>query len=114
MERARVAPLVQGVFYIATGLWPVVHLRSFEAVSGPKADRWLVRTTGALITAVGVALASTAIERLRPHTAAILGIGAAVALGGADVLGVVGRRISRVYLGDAVAEAGVAALYART
>ena len=32
-------------------------MRSFEAVTGPKTDRWLVKTVGALALANGVAVA---------------------------------------------------------
>src|SRR5690606_20176976 len=46
----------QGWYYLASGVWPLVHYRSFIAVTGPKADDWLVRTFGALIAVVGVEL----------------------------------------------------------
>jgi hypothetical protein len=29
-----------------TGVWPIPHLQSFEAVTGPKKERWLVKTMG--------------------------------------------------------------------
>lgn len=29
---------VQGTFYLATGIWPLVHIESFVAVTGPKTD----------------------------------------------------------------------------
>jgi hypothetical protein len=29
-----------------TGVWPILRLRSFEAVTGPKKERWLVKTMG--------------------------------------------------------------------
>ena len=41
--------LAEGVYFFLTGLWPVVHLPSFIAVTGPKRDLWLVRTVGLLI-----------------------------------------------------------------
>src|SRR3954447_5977124 len=44
-----------GAFNVAGGLWPLLHLRSFEAVFGPKVDRWLVRTVGGLLTSIGYA-----------------------------------------------------------
>lgn len=31
----------QAAYYIVTGPWPLLSLRSFEAVTGPKADEWL-------------------------------------------------------------------------
>ena len=40
----------QAVYYILTGVWPLVHIRSFMAVTGPKTDLWLARTTGAAIS----------------------------------------------------------------
>jgi hypothetical protein len=36
------------------GLWPLVHLSSFEAVLGPKTDRWLVKTVCGLLIANGL------------------------------------------------------------
>lgn len=108
----RSAPFVQGVFYVATGLWPIVHLRSFERVTGPKFDKWLVRTMGGLVTAVGVALIVGAFER-RPSTAIkMLGLGSALALGLADVVHAARGRISKVYFGDALAEGALAATWA--
>jgi hypothetical protein len=32
--------LVQGVYFLLTGVWPIVHLPSFLAVTGPKTDLW--------------------------------------------------------------------------
>jgi hypothetical protein len=45
--------LVQGAFYAATGLWALVDLDSFMAVTGPKTDHWLVKTVGILVTVIG-------------------------------------------------------------
>jgi hypothetical protein len=108
----RPAPFVQGVFYVATGLWPIVHLRSFEAVTGPKYDKWLARTMGGMITAVGTALIAGAFERRQSRALRILGIGSAVALGLADVIYAARGRISKVYLGDAIAEGALVASWA--
>lgn len=93
-----------------TGLWPILHLRSFEAVTGPKVDKWLVKTIGGLIAAVGVALLVGSSERSRGLR--VLGLTSAIALGAADVLFVARRRIRPVYLVDAAAEAGLTALWA--
>jgi hypothetical protein len=97
--------LVQGAFFVTTGLWPILHMRSFEAVTGPKTDKWLVKTLGGLIAAVGGAVVVGGSERARMLP--MLGAGAAVALGAADVVYVAKKRISPVYLLDAVAEAGL-------
>jgi hypothetical protein len=97
--------LAQGAFFVTTGLWPILHMRSFEAVTGPKTDKWLVKTLGGLIAAVGGAIVVGGSERTRMLP--LLGAGAAAALGAADVVYVAKKRISPVYLFDAVVEAGL-------
>ena len=49
--------LVQGIYYTLTGVWPLVHVRSFLAVTGPKTDLWLVKTVGVLVAVIGVVIA---------------------------------------------------------
>lgn len=34
---------VHGGYFLLTGIWPLVHRRSFERVTGPKSDYWLVQ-----------------------------------------------------------------------
>lgn len=87
---------------MTTGIWPVLHMRSFEAVTGPKRERWLVKTMGLFIAAVGVALGTTRDVR-------VLGITTAAALCACDVVYAGKRRISPVYLLDAVVEGALVA-----
>jgi hypothetical protein len=47
---------LQGWYYLAGGLWPLVHFRSFEAVAGPKPDRFQTEVTSILFAAIGAAL----------------------------------------------------------
>jgi hypothetical protein len=47
---------LQGWYYLAGGLWPLVHFRSFEAVAGPKPDRFQTEVTSVLFSAIGTAL----------------------------------------------------------
>jgi hypothetical protein len=108
MGQTRLTPLVQGVYFIGTGLWPVVHLPSFEAVTGPKLEKWLVRTFGALVAAVGSALVVGATGRgAGSRVLVTLGVGSALALGLADGIYVAKGRIRRVYLLDLVAEGAI-------
>ncbi|MBA3393067.1 MAG: hypothetical protein H0T89_10505 [Deltaproteobacteria bacterium] len=113
-ESSRIAPLSQGVFYVATGLWPIIHLRSFEKVTGPKVDKWLVRTFGGLVAAVGVTLIVGSFEKRPSRALEVLGLGSALALGAADLVYSLRGRISKVYLADAGAEAALAATWALT
>jgi predicted tellurium resistance membrane protein TerC len=99
--------LVQGGFYLLTGLWPLLHIRSFLLVTGPKRDLWLVKTVGVLVTVVGAVLLLSAFRGEVPPETAVLAIGCAVALAGVDMVYVGKRVIGPVYLWDAAAEAGL-------
>jgi hypothetical protein len=35
---------IQGGYYLLTGIWSLVHRRSFEAITGPKHEYWLVQS----------------------------------------------------------------------
>jgi hypothetical protein len=45
---------LQGTANLMGGLWPLLHLKSFEAVFGPKTDRWLVKTVSGLLVVNGL------------------------------------------------------------
>jgi hypothetical protein len=94
-----------GFCNVLGGAWPLLHMRSFEAVLGPKTDRWLVKTVAGLLVANGVAqLRATTPAEVRQ--AARVGIGTAAVLLLVDLRYALPGRISRMYLLDAVAEAG--------
>jgi hypothetical protein len=48
--------LCQGIYFFVMGIWPLFSMRTFEAVTGPKTDRWLVKTMGVLIAVIGAVL----------------------------------------------------------
>ena len=101
--------IVQGAFYVATGIWPVLHMPSFEAVTGPKTDKWLVRTVGSLIAvAGGVMLQAGRRNRVTPEIRA-LAVGSAAALTAVDCIYTARGRISPIYLLDAATELGLIA-----
>lgn len=95
-----------GAFNVGFGLWPLLHRRSFEALFGPKGDWWLVQTVAGLMVANGVALASTPARSGAVEVARRAGLGTAGVLGLIDVVHASRGRISRMYLLDAVSEAG--------
>jgi hypothetical protein len=103
--------LGQGVFYLVTGLWPIFDIASFELVTGPKTDDWLVKTVGALVTVIGAVLVSTAHQRRFTPEVTMLAIGSALSLATIDLVYVLSGRISEVYLADAAAEIGLAVLW---
>lgn len=97
--------VIQAVYFLVTGIWPIVHLRSFMAVTGPKIDKWLVKTVGAIVTVIGVVIGIAALRGTVGIEIFALAAGSAAALGAVDAIYVVKRVIPRIYLADAVAEA---------
>jgi hypothetical protein len=114
VEQPRSEPLAsglsitQGAFFVATGLWPIVHLRSFEAVTGPKREGWLVKTVGALIAVVGGTLLAAGLRRRVTPELMQLAAGSSASLAAVDVI-YSPQRISPVYLLDAVVEGALVA-----
>src|SRR5437868_11931097 len=106
-DRRNALAIGQGVYFAATGIWPIVDMRSFEAVTGPKVDKWLVRTVGVLVAVIGGALISAGARRAVTPEVAGLAVGAAAGLGLIDVIYSTSGRISKIYLADAAAEAAL-------
>ncbi len=106
-----VVSLAQGLFYAATGAWPLVDAGSFQKVTGPKTDLWLVKTVGALVAVVGGALTLAGARRRTTPELALVGAGCAAALAAVDAVYVAKRRISPVYLLDAAAEVALVAAW---
>lgn len=101
---SRVLAFVQGGFFFVSGVWPLVHLRSFLFVTGPKTDTWLVQTVGALLAVFGMALL---LVSRRPNIEwewRFLGTAVPVVLAAVDVIVVVREVIPRIYLADAAVE----------
>ena len=103
--------LIQGLFYVATGLWALVDLNSFMAVTGPKTDLWLVKTVGVLVTVIGAVLLLAWRRSQVGAEVVLLAAGSALSLAAIDVIYVSNRTIAPIYLLDAVAEAGLALLW---
>jgi hypothetical protein len=80
---------------------------SFEAVTGPKVERWLVKTVGVLVAAVGGTLALAGARRRVTPEVALLGAASAAGLGAIDAVYASRGRIAPVYLADAAVEAAL-------
>lgn len=102
---------VQALYYVLTGIWPLVDLPSFELVTGPKVDDWLVETVGVLVATIGAVLGVAGYRRTIVPEVPLLAGGSALSLAGIDVIYVAKGRISRLYLLDAVAEIALAAIW---
>lgn len=108
----RLLAVAQGAYFLLTGIWPILSIRTFEAVTGPKTDDWLVKTVGLLIAVVGAVLILAGARDAVSAEVVVLAVGSALGLAGVDVWYVARRVIPRVYLLDAAAEALLIALWA--
>ena len=96
---------LQAVYYLATGVWPLLHRRSFEQLTGKKTDFWLAQTVGVTVMSIGAALAQAASSRRRPPPELrTVACASTAGLALIDVVFVARRQISAVYLLDAAAE----------
>ena len=107
MEAIRKSLLVQGAYYLGTGVAPFVSRRAFEAVTGPKKEWWLVETVGVLVSAVGAGvMAAAARDRVTAEVTTIA-VGCAGGLAAIDIVYVMRGQISPAYLADAAAQIGL-------
>jgi len=95
---------IYAVYFMVTGIWPVVHMPSFLAVTGPKTDLWLVRTVGLMITAVGLCIAVAAWQGQMALHVLVLAIASSGFLLLVDVIYVRKRVIAKIYLLDGAIE----------
>jgi hypothetical protein len=108
----RTVAMMQGVYYIVTGIWPLISMNTFEWVSGPKTDDWLVRTVGILVVVVGLVLVSAAIKRDLGAPARILGVGSAAGLAWIDFFYAMRGVIWPIYMLDGIGQVGLIVLWA--
>ncbi|RJR34331.1 MAG: hypothetical protein C4576_26465 [Desulfobacteraceae bacterium] len=105
---------IQGLYYLVTGIWPIVYMDGFLAFTGPKTDLWLVQTMGLMLMVSGIVLmVSAARRRQRSIETAVLAMGNAVVLSGVDIYFALTGRIPGVYLLDAAVEVVFLVLWVR-
>ncbi|MBX5484224.1 MAG: hypothetical protein IRZ16_20550 [Myxococcaceae bacterium] len=103
----RTLALTQGAWWLVTGTWPILDLRSFERITGPKREGWLVKTVGALVAVIGAGLLIAGLRRrpIAPEVK-VIAAGAACALGAVDLIYPLKKQIPPVYLADVLPELG--------
>lgn len=103
----------QGLYYIITGVWPLVSIQTFQWVTGPKtdhlvtgreSDHWLVMTVGVLIIAISLPLLMAAWRRRFSVEITVLALASALGLAAIDIIYVLREVIWPIYLLDALAE----------
>jgi uncharacterized membrane protein len=111
MSKARAIASIQGMYFSITGIWPLLAYRSFEKVTGPKRDDWLVKTVGVMITCIGTTLALSAARNTQNKETRFLALSSALGLIGVDSYFSRTGRISKIYLLDAVVETAFVAAW---
>lgn len=104
MEIGIAAAFTQGGFYFLTGIWPIISIGTFQKITGPKNDLWLVKTVGVLISVIGASLLFAGYRGEIVPSTILLAIGSAAVLAGVDVIYATKRIIAPIYLLDAVVE----------
>jgi hypothetical protein len=99
-----VVALVQGIYFLVTGVWPLLSMRTFLGVTGPKTDLWLVKTVGLILAVIGAVLIYAQRTATVNPPVVFLAIGAAASLALVEVIYVLKKVISPIYLGDAFVE----------
>lgn len=97
-------PWFQGLYYFISGVWPLLSITTFQIVTGPKVDIWLVKTVGSLLMVTGLVLVIVAIRRRVSLEIVVLAIGNAFALTVIELIYWSNGTISAIYLLDAVVE----------
>ena len=96
--------LIQGIYFFITGIWPILSMRTFLKITGPKTDLWLVNTVGLILAVIGVVLIVAYFRAELNSAIILLAIGSALSLVVVEIIYVIKRVISPIYLGDAGAE----------
>lgn len=94
----------QAAYYLLSALWPLLSMNSFEAVTGPKTDLWLVRFVALLIIVIGLTLAGAVKAGRLPPEIIACALLSCIAFICVDTVYVFSDVISKIYLGDAVVE----------
>lgn len=99
---------IHAAFYSVSGLWALVFIDSFQLVTGPKTDLWLVRTVAALITLTGLSLGVSTWRKRLPLELGLIAMGQNLVLSAVAVVYVFNGTISPIYLFDAILQSSMA------
>lgn len=104
----RVAMLVQGTYYILTGLWPLIHFSSFSRAVALPMNPFQAQTFGAVLVIIGAHLLETARRDYPGASATLLGIAVAGAIAVVDLVWLPRLAVPSALWGDLLAEVAIA------
>ncbi len=97
---------IQGFIYLTSGLWPVLSYRTFENATGPKQEKWLVKTLGWLLALDGGIFIFASLTTPGADTV-FLSLGTALILLLIELRYTYKKILSKVYLYDALIEGSI-------
>ncbi|MEC3881667.1 hypothetical protein [Parapedobacter sp. 10938] len=95
--------LIQGIYFVVTGMWPLLNIASFITATGPKQDTWLVEMVGLLSASIGLTYIVTSLRK-RPLPI-LLGYAVSLSFLIMDIMYVTSGEIDQIYLLDAAIQA---------
>ena len=104
---------INSIYNLVTGIWPIADIKSFERITGPKYDKWLVKTVGVVVASIGLAQLVSAKKADRDRTLQVVSAASTFGLAVIDIYYVSRRRIRPVYLVDAAVEIGLGAAWTK-
>jgi hypothetical protein len=104
----RTTILLQGLYYLITGVWPLISMASFMAVTGPKTDIWLVKAFSIQISMMGIFFCFSVLKRDLGPNVLLLSILSSIGFIIVDVYYVIKGVIDPIYLADAVVQVIIA------
>ena len=104
MRKMRSVLGAQATYYFLTGVWALVHRRSFEAMTRAKVDYWLVDMVGLMTICNAATIALGTFRRCPSREIVTLSTMTAAAFMAIDTIFVARRRIRGIYLLDSAIE----------
>jgi hypothetical protein len=71
---------IQGIYFFIAGIWPIISIGTFQLVTGPKTDLWLVKTVAIILAVIGAMLISAQVNAEINISIILLAIGSALSL----------------------------------
>jgi len=95
---------LHGLYFALPSIWPLIHMPSFLAVTGPKTDLWLVQTVAVLLLVISAVFITAALTGEYQTYLGVLAVGSTTGMAFIDIYFATRDVIWNTYLIDAVAE----------
>ena len=88
--------LIQGIYFVVTGIWPILNMASFITATGPKQDTWLIEMVGLLSVSIGLTYIVTSLKK--QPLPVLLGYAVSLSFLIMDIVYVISGKIDQIYL----------------